>query len=40
MIYSVMVALMLILSRGVIGNTSGFGPEVGESYSSETTLLK
>ena len=35
----VVVALILTLSRGVIGNTSGFGPEIVESYSSETTLL-
>lgn len=26
------------LSCGVIGNTSGFGPEIGESYSSRTTI--
>ena len=25
------------MSRGVIGNTSGFGSEIGESCSSETT---
>ena len=25
------------MDRGVIGNTSGFGPEIGESYSSDPT---
>ena len=34
------LALILLMSRGVIGNTSGFGPDFGESCSSETTPFK
>ena len=34
------ISLSILLGCGVIGNTSGFGPGIGESYSSEATNIK
>lgn len=38
MIFVYYICKQIQMSCGVIGNTSGFGPEIGESYSSRTTI--